>query len=254
MLSRSSGAGTAGGAYSGEPAASRSGQWWDGPGRRGPEGDDALRAQPLREGIDGIDHREVVPVDDQEPGVRVLEHIAQLARGIAIVDGHHHRAEGRKGEPGDGIGGDIRQHDRDVRALADSDSRERVGEAPHLLPRPGEGEAFALFEVVQELSLPEALHRGIEQCAHGLGKGAPLHFGVPGADLFRSSHDSPFRHDYSRGREYFHPALQVPAKPQGVCAEASMCSEVPRAPLVPRRNRCSSRWIAPPTTSAKRLP
>ena len=82
-----------------------------------------------------------------------------------------------------------------------------VGEAAHLLPRSGEGEALAPLEVVQELVLAEALRRGVEQRAHGLGEGAPFHLGVPGADLFRSSHDSPVRHDLSKGRECFHPRI-----------------------------------------------
>ena len=170
-------------------------------GAAGPDADDPLGGDAGREGIDGVEHGEVVAVDDQEIGVRVEEHVLELARGIAVVDRHHDRAERREREPRERIGGEVRQHERDVGALADPDSRERVGEAPHLLPRPGEGETLALLEVVQELALAEALHRGIEQRAHGLGKGAPFHLGVPGADLFRSSHDSPFRHHVIKGPE-----------------------------------------------------
>ncbi len=83
--------------------------------------------------------REVVAVDYQSRGIRVVEDVFQVLDLVTIVDRHHHRPQLRQCQPGERKLRTVWQHHADVMPSLDASLLQRVGKL--IDPRVQFGEA-----------------------------------------------------------------------------------------------------------------
>ena len=164
--------------------------------RRSAVNDRALVGQQWWPRRDSPQHGKQLGIYDKELRIRILEHEAQLGACVGGVNGHHHRPQATKSDPGDRERRHVRQHHRHVCALAHTARQQAAGQPvggrveftvgkahAFLEPMAGERVAQHLGAVVHELS---ERRRHVSDVFQNLAQA--LHLGHSGVGSLRRRH------------------------------------------------------------------